>query len=132
MAAKVSRRELARAVTAKLLAEPKRQKHWLEALAAYMVTHKMVDDADMIINDIARELHTQSGVLTVEVRSAKALSETLRSSIKQYLSNQTEAKRVNVHESVEPELLGGFIAQTPDAELDASVRTRLRKLASVA
>jgi F0F1-type ATP synthase delta subunit len=132
MSVKVSRRELSRAITTKLLAEPSRQKHWLQALAAYLVVHKMIDDLDMLVNDVARELHTQSGVLTVEVRSAKRLSETLHTEIKQYLSKQTEAKRVNVHESVEPELLGGFIAQTPDAELDASVRTRLRKLASVA
>ena len=132
MSAKVSRRELARVITAKLLHEPKRQKHWMRALAAYLVQNNMIDNVDMLVNDIAHEVYAQSGTLTVEITSAKRLSDTLRNDIQKFMRAHTDAKHVTVHESIDPELVGGFIARTPDAELDASVQTRLRKLAMVA
>lgn len=129
---KVSRQYLARVVTEKLLAEPKRRTEWLRALAAYVVEHKMVEDIDMLVNDIAHELYKQAGVLTVEVTSAQKLSKDVRASLEQFLRDRTDAQQVDIHESVDAELLGGFVARTPDAELDASVQARLRKLAAVA
>ncbi|HSX08247.1 MAG TPA: F0F1 ATP synthase subunit delta [Candidatus Saccharimonadales bacterium] len=128
---KVSRRTLARVVAEKLLAEPTRAKHWLQATAAYLLEHKMVDDADLLINDIARELFAQDGRLMVHVASARPLSESIRAELKTFLRETTNAKHVELAESLDKDLLGGLVARTPDAELDLSVRRRLRQLASI-
>jgi F0F1-type ATP synthase delta subunit len=37
-----------------------------------------------------------------------------------------------VYETVDKDLVGGMVARTPDAELDVSVRNKLRKLAAIA
>ena len=128
---KVSRRVIARTVAAKLLAEPSRQNHWLKVTAAYLMSQKMVDDLDLFINDLAHELYEQSGHLLVDVTSARKLTDAVRTQLKHTLTEATGAKRVELSERVDTDLLGGLIARTPDAVLDASVRTQLKQLASL-
>lgn len=131
MSSKVSRRVIARTVAAKLLAEPKHQAHWLKVTAAYLMEQHMVDDIDLFVNDLAYELHEQSGHLFVDVTSARKLTDAVRSELKHTLQNATGAKHIELAEHVDTALLGGLIARTPDAELDASVRTKLKQLASL-
>ncbi|HSW66431.1 MAG TPA: F0F1 ATP synthase subunit delta [Bacillota bacterium] len=131
MNSKVSRRVLARTVAEKLLHEPSRTKHWIKAAAAYLMEQRMVDDIDLFINDVAHELYEQSGHLLVDVTSARRLSDTVKSELKTTLQAATGAKRVELSEHLDPSLLGGLVAKTPDAQLDASVRTKLKQLASL-
>jgi F0F1-type ATP synthase delta subunit len=128
----VSRRDIVRVVTQRLIDEPEKQTEWLQRLAAYLVTHKMIGYADLIVNDIAHELYQRTGVLTVEVTSAHELNDGLRRSLQELLQRETGAEKVVLHETTDQDLLGGFVARTPDAELDASVRTKLKSLASLA
>lgn len=128
---KLSRRVIARTVAAKLLAEPKRTRHWMQVVAAYLIEHNRVEEVDLVVNDIAHELFAQNGQLLVDVTSARALSTTLRDEIKRNLRKATGAKHVALSEHIDPDLLGGLIARTPDQQLDLSVRTRLRRLAAI-
>jgi F-type H+-transporting ATPase subunit delta len=128
---KASRRVIARTVAAKLLAEPKARKHWVQALAAYLVETRRVDEIDLIVNDIARELFIQKGELVVDVTSARPLTDSVRAELKHLLKEATDAKEVSLNESIDKSLLGGLIARTPDAQLDASVRTKLKQLATI-
>jgi F0F1-type ATP synthase delta subunit len=128
---KVSRRVIARTVAAKLLAEPANQAHWLQVTAAYLLEQHMADDADLMINDIARELFEQSGHLLVDVTSARKLSDKVREELQHTMRKATGAKRVELTEHIDANLLGGLVARTPDAQLDASVRTKLKQLASL-
>jgi F0F1-type ATP synthase delta subunit len=128
---KVSRRVVARAVATKLLHEPTKRSHWIKVTAAYLMEQNMVDDADLFLNDLAHELYTQSGHLFVDVTSAHKLTDTIRSELKRTLKSATGAQHVELAEHTDPSLLGGLIARTPDAQLDASVRTKLKQLASL-
>jgi F-type H+-transporting ATPase subunit delta len=114
-----------------LLAEPSRRSHWLQVTAAYLVEHGMADDADLIINDIAHELFIQGGELLVHVTSARELSDSLRIELTATLKKATSASTIELSEYVDPSLLGGLVARTPDAILDASVQTKLKQLASL-
>lgn len=131
MSSKVSRRVLARTVAAKLRAEPSRQAHWLKVAAAYLIDQHQVDDLDLFVNDLAHELYEQSGHLLVDVTSARKLSDAVRTQLRHTLQQATDAKHVELAEHIDPSLLGGLIARTPDAQLDASVRTQLKQLASL-
>lgn len=126
-----SRRVIARTIAAKILAEPDRSAHWLKVLAAYLLEHKQADLAELISNDIAREIFAQSGELLVQVTSARKLSSDVLANLKKELAKGVGAKDVVVNEQVDPALIGGLIAQTPDAILDASVRNRLKQLAAI-
>jgi F0F1-type ATP synthase delta subunit len=118
-------------LTARLVDEPQNQAEWLRRLAAYVVTHRMTDQVDLLVNDIAHELYLQTGLLTIEVVSARQLSAELKASISQLLQTKTGAQSVVVHQTVDADLLGGFVARTADAEMDASVRTKLRALSAL-
>lgn len=126
-----SRRVLARTIATRLMHEPKRQMHWMQVLAAYLIEQKRVHEAELIVNDITHELFEQNGQLPAHVTSARALTSDLRMALKKVLAAQTGAKEVVLTEKTDPALLGGLIARTPDAELDGSVRTTLNRLATI-
>lgn len=129
--AKFSRRVLARTIATKLVAEPSRQKHWLRVLAAYLVSENRVNEAELVIHDIERELYQQDGQLLVHVTSARPLAETVRTALKKLLKEQTKATQVALTEKTDAALLGGLVARTSDAELDTSVRAKLNQLATI-
>ena len=130
--AKLSRRLLARTIATKLIEYPAERKHWLAALAAYLVEQNRTEEVDLIVNDIAHELHRQAGVLLVHVEAARPLTDSVRKDLKDLLSTATNAKRIELTEITNPELLGGLIARTPDSAIDLSVRTKLKQLATIA
>lgn len=130
--AQASRRDIVRVVTRHLLDEPADRSVWLRRLAAYLVAHGMTDQVDLLVNDIAHELYEQAGILTVEVVSARELTDGLRASLTGLLQSETDARSVMMHETTDAGLVGGFVARTADAEIDASVQTRLKALAALA
>lgn len=131
MNGKTSRRIIVRATAERLLAEPKKQAHIMKELAAYLLEHNMTADVDLIINDLVRELADRSGTMLVSVASARPLNEAVRAEIKQSIKQTTGAKDVVLNETIDTDLLGGLIARTPDAELDLSVRTKLKRLSAI-
>jgi F-type H+-transporting ATPase subunit delta len=131
MNGKTSRRIIVRATAQQLLAHPSRQAHIMKELAAYLLEQKMVNDVDLVINDLIRELADVSGTMLVSVTSAYALSDTVRKELTQSLQTATGATDVILSETIDTDLLGGLIARTPDAELDLSVRTKLKRLSAI-
>lgn len=132
MSQPVSRRQLVRVVARQLLDEPQNRTLWLQRLAAYLVTHGIADQVDLVVNDIAYELQQQAGLVTVEVVTARALDGELRQTLHDLLRAQTGAESVVLYETTDANLIGGYVARTADAEIDASVRTKLMKLAALA
>jgi F-type H+-transporting ATPase subunit delta len=130
--AKTSRRTIARIVAEKLTADGADGAAIMREVAAYLLDNNLVDDADMIINDIAEELYLQTGRLVVEVTSARPLSPEARQNLVGYLQKEVGASDVELHEMVDEDLIGGLIARTPSAELDVSVRNKLRQLTALA
>lgn len=131
MAAGFSRRVIARTVASKLLVEPERRTQWIRALAGYLTEHNRTGEADLIANDIARELFAQGGELLVHVTTSRALTDQVRSTLTQTIAADTGAKNIALTEHIDSNLVGGLVAQTPDAILDASVRTQLQQLAAI-
>jgi len=130
--AKASRRALSRIVAERLSAANADGAAIMREVAAYLIEYNMVDDADALINDIAQELYAQTGRLVVEVTSARELSDEARDNLVKYLREATGAGSVELHETVDENLIGGLIARTPLAELDVSVRNKLRQLTALA
>lgn len=131
MNSKLSRRVIARAFVAKLVDEPTRQAHWVKVLAAYLVEQKQIDTVDMLLADISREYFAKTGVLLADVTSARPLTAEMRKAVEKALHEATEAKKVVITEHTDQALIGGVVARTPDAVLDASVRSQLNQLAAI-
>lgn len=131
MQSKISRRVLARTIAERLLQEPQHTRLWLQRVAAYLIEHNRIQEVDLLVGDIAHELFAQGGQLLVDVTSARALSDTVKSELTQLLKEATGAKHVGISKRVDPDLLGGLVARTPDAVLDLSIRTKLKQLATI-
>lgn len=126
-----SRRILARVIAGKLAEEPARQEYWMRVLAGYLVDHRRVHEAELLIGDIERELLAQTGQLAAKVVTARPLDGDARATLIALLASQTGATKVALSEAIDPDVLGGMVVRTADAELDASVRSKLKQLATI-
>lgn len=106
----------------------KQQARVVRSLAGYMIEHKMINQAEMLVGDIASEYARQSGHLSVDVVSAHQLSDAIRTQLINFFSKATGAKKVALQESRDQQLIGGLVARTSDVELDLSIRRKLTKL----
>lgn len=102
-----------------------------QILAAYLVETKRTRDVELYLRDIELVIAERFGLVTAYVSSAKALSDKTREQVKKLVKSRTNAKDVEMVETTDPGLIGGIIIQTADAELDESVRTKLRNLRSI-
>ena len=67
------------------------------------------------------------GLLDAWVTTSYEIEEEVRKSILALLKN-ISGKTIILHEDVNAELLGGFVAKVGDYQYDASIRTSMRKL----
>lgn len=127
---KVSRRELARVIVQQLqAAKPAQHAKIMREAAAYLVEHRMVAQADMLIRDIAAELQAVAGHVFAEVTAARDLTAVAQQNIAKYLTKELKASAVELSVQTNPSLIGGVIIKTPDFEYNASVRYKLNQLA---
>ena len=121
---KFSRRQVAKVVADKLLAgEP--SKKVIAELAAYLITHKQLSQADMYLADV-ESLLADRGYVVADVTSAHPLDEDLRAHIKRLVG--TGAKTVALREQVDSDLIGGVIVKARGKQIDTSIRTTLQQL----
>lgn len=102
-----------------------------EALAVYLVETGQTRNVELYIRDIELAVAKRFGIATTYVYSARHLKDSTRKKIKDLVKDATSVKAVEMVEKVEPELIGGIIIRTADAELDESVRTKIRDLRSI-
>ena len=125
----VSRRVLARHIARQLAAGENRQTV-LTQLAAYLVLHKRLDQVELVVADIARNL-AELGTVKASVTVAHPLTVELKRAIEQYVMRIEDANSVQIDETIDASLLGGVIIETPHKRFDAAVATQLTRLRNV-
>ena len=80
-----------------------------------------------IADELIRQAAESRGQAVAEVRSAVPLSADHRARLKSALSSAT-GMNIDIVVVVDPEILGGVVAQVGDTVFDGSVRTRLEKM----
>ena len=81
-----------------------------------------------ILNDFVRMYCDKAGVLLVHLTSAVE-APGLPERISSLLGAKT-GRRVVIESAVDPSLMGGFVLEVDDRQLDASVRTQLERIRS--
>lgn len=122
-----SRRQVAKFI-ARQLHEGESSQRIAKVLAAYLVEAKQQRQADLLLRDIRTELLESYNHLSADVISARKLTDETRESVMKLLRAETGAKNIELTESVDADLIGGVIIQAPEAELDASLKSKLTKL----
>ena len=102
-----------------------------QILAAYLVEYRQTRNLELYLRDFELAVAQRLGVVTTYVSSARELSSKTREQVKQLVKNTTGAKEIELIEAKDPALIGGIIIKTADAELDGSMRTKLRNLRSI-
>lgn len=104
-------------------------KQTVRRVAAYMVQTKRAKQVDLLIKDIER-LAAKDGHVIAHVRSAHELSSTVTKQITKMVRdmepNGTDS--VEIDTEIDSSLLGGVVVNTPEQELDLSLRNRLNRL----
>lgn len=100
----------------------------VKELAALMLEDRIHEQIEEIILDIAEVYRTEHGVIEADVTSAFKLSADLKKKLIERVKESTGAKKVILHESIDPSLLAGVVLSAPDMELDLSLKTKLAKL----
>jgi len=124
----VSRRKLAKYAAEQILAG---NDAVLEEIAGLLIYEKHEREIDLLVRDIEAEL-AENGEIVASVESARALDESTRRKIEQFLASAASDKnskpKVSLRESIDPTLIGGLKLRTPTATLDATVLKKLNDL----
>ena len=80
-----------------------------------------------VIEDFARLLADKRGVLTAEVRSAKALTKAQREKLEKTLKERTGSE-IKLDEIVDKALIGGLVVRVGSRMIDTSIRAKLDAL----
>lgn len=124
----VSRRKLAKYAAEQILAG---NDAVLEEIAGLLIYEKHEREVDLLVRGIEAEL-AERGEIVASVESARALDESTRRKIEQFLATAASGKnskpKVSLRESIDPTLIGGFKLRTPTATLDATVLKKLNDL----
>lgn len=99
-------------------------KSFIELLAS----HRVLAQSDKIIKAFEKYLYEQENIKSVEVRTARSLTEHERQEIFNHLKNILN-KEIIIKESVDRELIGGVIVKYDDTVIDGSIKSRLKLLA---
>jgi len=118
---------------------PSAKKKLLHNMFEGSVSKVTIDFLDLIlknnrlsfINGIARQFGDQyrkfKGITSAILTTAEDIDESTRNNIKQLILVDTKNK-VLLEEKNNNEIIGGFILQVDDKQIDASVRTQLNKI----
>jgi F-type H+-transporting ATPase subunit delta len=95
------------------------------ALAVLLVERELVDLAVKIAEAFEQQLNDYRGEANAIVTSAVPLPEHQQREVANYLQALTGKRRINLQTRVNPDILGGIVAQIGDTLIDGSVRRRL-------
>lgn len=125
MAQRISRHQLAKATAASLKAGDQSA---IARLAAYLVDHGRQSEADLVIRDVEQAL-VEHGIVLADVTSARALSDKTRRHISDFIKDKSGASQIVLREKIDPDVIGGIRLVFAGKLLDATVATKLERLA---
>ena len=73
-------------------------------------------------------MRTEQGVKPAEIVTAVPLDESLRQSILKLIAAKCNVRRVELNETVDGKLIGGFVLRVGDQQLDASIASKLKRI----
>jgi F-type H+-transporting ATPase subunit delta len=82
---------------------------------------------DEISNEFLRQYDLYKGIQKAEVVSSSALSTAARTQIEQLVAEKS-GKKVELTETIDASLIGGFVLRIDDVQIDSSIKSQLRKI----
>lgn len=127
---KFSRRQVVTTLV-DMLEEGARSERVAQVLASYLIETRQVRNVELYLRDLELAVMKRFGVATAYVYTAKQVSDKTRKQVTALVKDKTGATKVELIEETDPSLIGGVVVKMADAELDGSVRTKIRNLRSI-
>lgn len=80
-----------------------------------------------IIEELKKLVYKQENIITVKVTTAVKMSDEIKEKLKDKLSIHVN-KKIEMEESVDPEIVGGMIIKIGDYLIDGSIKSKLESL----
>lgn len=85
-----------------------------------------------LLAEISGEFHNAynnfKGIGRASITTTVAMDDKTRQQVEAIVKQLSNRKQVELHESVDKDLIGGFILQVEDKQIDASIKNQLKKL----
>lgn len=100
-----------------------------ESVAAYLIQAGKTADLDSVMRDVQEIRAAQHGVVELTARSAYPLDSAEKAEIERVAKGQYPgAKEVIIHEVHDESVVGGASLSLAQANLDATIKTKLNRL----
>lgn len=103
--------------------------HITKEVAAYLLEQHQTQDVELLVRDVEEILESKYGIVVARIQSASPLDATTRTLVVDALKAKGAKHVVIVEESVDADLLGGVVIETPSSVFDSSLKTKVRTLA---
>lgn len=103
-------------------------KNATKQLAAYILDNRIHNQTTDIMDSIQTEYQRVHGIIEASAASVYPLSADAKKRIQAIVAEKTGAKKVILHEQIDPAVLGGVRISAPNLELDLTLKTKLAKL----
>lgn len=124
---KIARRKVAQHI-AQQLADGTAPAAIAKQTAAYLIDTNQTKQLELLLRDVEAALLAHD-LVTVHVTSAHELDASLRTTIESFIRETHKAKSsIIASETIDKDLIGGVIVQTPSRVFDTSIRTKLKNL----
>lgn len=100
-----------------------------EQVAAFLINAGKTSEISSLLRDCTKLRAERDGIVEVDAVTARPLDKDLEKYIeKTTLAHYKDAKKVVIHNRVDPDVIGGVSLSFVNASLDLSIRARLNKL----
>lgn len=123
----LSRRKVAQ-YAAQLIKAGESQEKVQHLLAAYIIDAKAQRSVHLLVAEIEKILADEYGHVSAHITSAYSLGDSLKKQVAHIIGAHAS---LEITSSVNPDLLGGVIVETPGKEFDGSVMSNIKKLKTI-
>ncbi|HSX47420.1 MAG TPA: F0F1 ATP synthase subunit delta [Patescibacteria group bacterium] len=122
---KTSRRSIAQIIASQTLSPKYSSKKQSKKTAAYLVSEGRVRELNSILRDVQSDW-AEAGYVEVEAVCAHQIDKNNQQIIKSQIAKlYPKAKKINITEVIDPNILGGIRLNVVNDQLDISLRTKL-------
>lgn len=112
--------------------KPKNEiKKVIEGFARILISNNDISKLDKIIEQFSLIWKKEGGIVEAEIKSARELDKQVVKLLNNYIASLSGAKKVEVKEQVDKNILGGLVIKYNDKVLDGSLKTRIKELKKV-
>jgi len=93
-----------------------------------LVAHNQVNRIDRIVDNFKVLWDREHGIVEAEIVSAHSLDKEVEELLREYISERSGAKELELTSRVDKKILGGLVIKYGDHILDASLKNRVQDL----